>query len=208
MVKAKSLETLETLRTADGRALPQELIARIGRERRRLELVEEQIQQLEKERETQIVHGTGKSAERMRILMSLCGIGWTGSFRLVVEFFGWRTFQNRRQVAQAGGLAASPYASGTMDREQGISKAGNRRVRALMIELAWFWLRWQPDSELAKWRRATIPEIIDRARHESASSRSHAACSLTSGDSSAPGSCLAARSSSRSGSHPSRVSRL
>jgi transposase len=151
MVKAKSLDTLETLRTADGRLLPQELIARIGRERRRLELVQEQIQQLEKEREAQIVQGTGKSAERMRILMSLCGIGWTGSFRLVVEFFGWRTFQNRRQVAQAAGLAASPYASGTMDREQGISKAGNHRVRALMIELAWFWLRWQPDSELAKW---------------------------------------------------------
>jgi transposase len=150
-VKAKSLDTLETLRTADDRALPQELVARIRRERRRLELVQEQLEELEKERQTQIAKGTGETAERMRILMSLCGIGWTGSFRLVVEFFGWRTFQNRRQVAQAAGLASSPYASGTMDREQGISKAGNRRVRALMIELAWIWLRWQPGSELAKW---------------------------------------------------------
>lgn len=148
--KAKLLDDLEALRTADGRALPQELIARIRREQRRLELAQEQIHQLEKERET-LVQGAGEAAARMRTLMSLCGIGWTGSFRLVVEFFGWRTFQNRRQVAQAAGLASSPYASGTMNHEQGISKAGNRRVRALMIELAWFWLRWQPDSELAKW---------------------------------------------------------
>jgi transposase len=87
VVKATSLDTLETLRTADGRALPQELIARIGRERRRLELVQEQIQQLEKERETQIVHGTGKSAERMRILMSLCGIRLDGELSLGGRIF-------------------------------------------------------------------------------------------------------------------------
>jgi len=150
-VKPKLFDNLKTLRTADGRSLPEELVSRIRREQRRLELAQEQIRELEKERQTQILQGTGETAERMRILMSLCGIGWTASFRLVVEFFGWRSFQNRRQVAQAAGLASSPFASGKMDHEQGISKAGNRRVRALMVELAWMWLRWQPDSELAKW---------------------------------------------------------
>jgi transposase len=150
-VKPKLFDELGSLRTADGRTLPEELIARIRREQSRLELAQEHLRELQKARKTQIVEGTGATAERMRVLMSLCGIGCTASFRLVVEFFGWRTFQNRRQVAQAAGLASSPYASGKMDHEQGISKAGNRRVRALMIELAWMWLRWQPDSELSKW---------------------------------------------------------
>jgi transposase len=150
-ITPKLLSTLDSLRTADGRALPIELVTRIRREGDRLGSVERQIREAEKERHARITEGTDEAAVRMRALMGLCGIGWTASFRLVVEFFGWRTFANRRQVAQAAGLASTPYASGTMDRDQGISKVGNRRVRALMIELAWMWLRWQPESDLAKW---------------------------------------------------------
>jgi transposase len=70
---------------------------------------------------------------------------------LVKELFGWRQFRNRREVAGCLGLAPSPYASGEMENEQGISKAGNRRVRTLMVELAWCWLHYQPQSALSKW---------------------------------------------------------
>jgi transposase len=73
--------------------------------------------------------------------------GWT----LVLELFGWRRFANRRELAALVGLTPTPYASGENAREQGISKAGNRRVRALLVELAWQWLRHQPGSALARW---------------------------------------------------------
>jgi transposase len=68
-----------------------------------------------------------------------------------MELFGWRSFQNRRQVAGAVGLTPTPYNSGDSVREQGISRAGNRRVRKLAIEIAWCWLRLQPDSKLSRW---------------------------------------------------------
>jgi len=73
--------------------------------------------------------------------------GWV----LVKELFGWRGFRNRREVAGCLGLTPSPYASGGSETEQGISKVGNRRVRSLMVELAWSWLRYQPESQLSKW---------------------------------------------------------
>jgi transposase len=136
-VKPKLFDNLGSLRTADGRALPEELMARIRREQSRLELVQEHLRALQKERQTQIAQGTGATAERMRVLMSLCGIGCTGSFRLVVEFFGWRTFRESPASGASRRAGLGPYASGKMDHDQGISKAGNRRVRALMIELAW-----------------------------------------------------------------------
>jgi transposase len=68
-----------------------------------------------------------------------------------MELFGWRTFHNRREVAGAVGLTPTPYNSGDSVREQGISRAGNRRVRKLAIEIAWCWLRLQPDSSLSRW---------------------------------------------------------
>ena len=68
-----------------------------------------------------------------------------------MEFFGWRKFKNRRQVAGCAGMDPTPYDSGESVREQGISKAGNKRVRWLMVELAWSWLRYQPDSRLSQW---------------------------------------------------------
>jgi len=78
-------------------------------------------------------------------------VGPIGAWVLTREVFGWRSFNNRRELAGSAGLGASPYNSGETQRDQGISKAGNRRVRTLMVELAWSWLRFQPDSALAKW---------------------------------------------------------
>jgi transposase len=73
-----------------------------------------------------------------------------GASRLALELF-WRDFNNRREVGSCVGLVPQPYDSGESQVDQGISKQGNRRVRALLIEIAWTWLRYQPDSALAKW---------------------------------------------------------
>ena len=84
-------------------------------------------------------------------LVRLRGIGVSSGWVLTKELFGWRRFRNRREVAGCPGLVPSPYASGESQTEQGISKAGSRRVRTLMVELAWSWLRYQPQSELSQW---------------------------------------------------------
>ena len=83
--------------------------------------------------------------------MDLRAMGINGSWVLVEEFFGWRKFGNGKEVGSLAGLTPTPYRSGDSDREQGISKAGNRRVRAVIIELAWSWLRFQPESKLTCW---------------------------------------------------------
>ena len=84
-------------------------------------------------------------------LLQLKGVGWQSSWILVMEFFSWRAFRNQRQLASCAGLTPTPYNSGDSEREQGISKAGNRQVRTLMIELSWMWLRYQPNSALSQW---------------------------------------------------------
>lgn len=83
--------------------------------------------------------------------MVLPGVGWVGAWTLVPEIFGWREIADRRQLASHVGLVPSPDNSGSMEREQGIGKAGNRRVRALPIQLAWLWLRYQPQSKHSRW---------------------------------------------------------
>lgn len=90
-------------------------------------------------------------AEVALALMRLCGIGWVGAWVLASELYGWRTFRNRREVGGALGLTPTPYSSGEDQREQGIGKAGNARARAMLVELAWLWLRYQPDSALSQW---------------------------------------------------------
>ena len=87
----------------------------------------------------------------MRKLLGLRAIGIGSSWLYVHEFFGWRKFKNRKQVGSLAGLTPTPYASGQIDHEQGISKAGNPRMRWMAIEIAWAWLRYQPDSELSRW---------------------------------------------------------
>ena len=86
-----------------------------------------------------------------RALMKLRGIGLIGAWVLSSEIFGWRQFRNRREVGAVLGLTPTPYSSGQDEREQGISKAGNRRARWIMVELSWLWLRYQPHSALTQW---------------------------------------------------------
>jgi transposase len=110
-----------------------------------------QIRGLEKERRDLLRTSEDASVERVRKLLALRAIGINSAWLVVMEFFGWREFRNRRQVGALAGLVASPFLSGDTARELGISKAGNRHIRALAIEIAWCWLRFQPQSELAQW---------------------------------------------------------
>jgi transposase len=114
----------------------------------RLHLVKDQVRQIEAARRTALQQGEKPLVEQ---LMRLCGIGAKGAWVLVHEIFGWRQFANRRELAGCLGLAPTPYASGDSQIEQGISKAGNRRARTLLVELAWGWLRLQPGSAMALW---------------------------------------------------------
>jgi transposase len=122
--------------------------AEIERESERLFLVKKQMDTIEVAQRQSVAAGSEPQVAR---LAQLRGIGMSSGWVLAKELFGWRRFRNRREVAGCLGLTPSPYASGESETEQGISKAGNRRVRALMVELAWSWLRYQPQSELSQW---------------------------------------------------------
>jgi transposase len=150
-LKAGFLETLVSIRLWDGSLLPPGLRARVEREYAALTFVEEQIAELEAERREEILNGEDPGVDKVRQLLQLRGIGENSSWLFVMEFFGWRTFRNRREIGGLAGLTPTPYQSGGEWREQGISKAGNRHVRAMAIEIAWGWLRYQPDSELTRW---------------------------------------------------------
>jgi transposase len=135
----------------DGTPLPTGLCARLEREYERLQLVSQHIQVLEKERKEIIRDCPQPEIEQVRQLMRLRGIGVNTAWLFVMEFFGWRAFRNRREVGALAGLVPTPYQSGDQSREQGITKAGNRLVRSVAIEIAWAWLRYQPQSKLSRW---------------------------------------------------------
>jgi len=151
-------QRLEALRAQ----LPAQLWAEIGRENDRLTLLLEQIRGLEAER-AQSVAQADPAQEKTAKLVKLVSIGPTSAWVLAREVF-WRTLRNRREVANCAGLAPTPYASGESAHEQGISKAGNRRVRVLTVQLAWCWLRYQPRSALAQWFNARFADGGSRIR--------------------------------------------
>ena len=144
------------VRDWDGRPLPAEVLRELEQEQARLDIVVSQLKELEEARAQRLrtarKEEAAPAAERWALkLAELNGVGEDTAWKLAHEFFGWREFRNRRQVGGAAGLTGSPYSSGDSQREQGISKAGNARVRHLMTELAWRWLRFQSGSELARW---------------------------------------------------------
>jgi transposase len=153
-------ERLGLLRTGDGQPLPSCLRAEIARECRRLALVDEMLDELERERDAE---GDGKAPHQVAQLARLRGIGPTSAHLLAGEVFH-RDFANRRQVAGYLGLEPSPWQSDQADREQGISKAGNRRARRVAIELAWLWLQYQPDSGLSRWFKDRVGAAKGRVR--------------------------------------------
>lgn len=145
------LEGLESLKIWDGNPLPLDFKARIVREYDRLKMLEGQIYALRKERQSRLENAEDPSMRKVVQLMSLHGVGVQSSWKFVQEFFGWRQFKNRREVGSLAGLTPTPYDSGGIQREQGISKAGNKRIRTLAVEMSWVWLRFQPQSKLSQW---------------------------------------------------------
>lgn len=151
-LKADFGERLESLTLWDGSPLPAELKLRLQREWERLELVERQIRELKKHRAQKVAEGGSVAMRLIGQLLLLRAIGMTSAWLFVQEFFAWRQFRNRREVGSLAGLTPMPYRSGeSVNRDQGISKAGNVRVRTMAIEIAWAWLRYQPQSQLSLW---------------------------------------------------------
>jgi transposase len=150
-IKKEFLKEIEGVRKWDGSQLPESLKARLRREYRRLQLVQVQIKDLEQERVEAIRHSEEESVGTVRNLLKLKGIGLNAGWLFGMEFFSWRKFNNRKEVGSLSGLVPMPHQSGGSYRERGISKAGNRHIRAMAIEIAWGWLRYQPESELTKW---------------------------------------------------------
>jgi transposase len=150
-ITADFLTHLDTLRLWDGTRLLVGLRTRLEREYERMLLVNEQIKILEAERLELLRHSNRADIELVRQLMRLKGIGVGSAWLWVMEFFAWRQFRNRREVGALSGLTPTPYQSGDDSREQGISKEGNTYVRSMAIQIAWGWLRHQPDSKLSRW---------------------------------------------------------
>jgi transposase len=153
------------LRTGDGRALPPKLLAELDRLRRRLVFVLELIRELETDRAGSLEEAKADDAIAGKIvaLRGIRGIGENFAAVLTHEVF-YRSFGNRRQLASYVGITPMPYQSGGMDRDRSISRAGNPRARTTMIQLAWLWLRYQPDSALAIWFRERVGTLQGRTR--------------------------------------------
>jgi transposase len=150
-VTPRLLRDLYQMRCWNGQPLPTDLRDRIQRENARLRLVEQDLLALKKQQQTRLKTQSTAALEKIRLLQQLSCIAMKSSWVFVMELFGWRRFQNRRQVAAALGLTPMPYQSGDSTHDQGISRAGNGRVRAMSIEIAWSWLRYQPQSRLSRW---------------------------------------------------------
>jgi transposase len=167
---------LDRIRTAEGKPILKQLHERILREFERLALAIEQIRELQV-LQAEMIRAASKeianrSTERTsprhalvaEHLVQLGGIGPVTGITLATEIFSWRDIKNRRQLAALAGLTPTPYASGEEEKEQGISKSGRGELRSLMIEIAWGWLRHQPQSALSKWYRDNYGERTKRSR--------------------------------------------
>lgn len=142
---------IAALRLWNGERLPGELAARLERECERARMVDQQTRALQRRRKEQVRNGTGRALAIVRKLLKLRAIGIESAWIYAMELFSWRELKNVRQVGALGGLVSAPYQSGDMDHSLGITKAGNRLVRGIAIEIAWGWLRHQPQSDLARW---------------------------------------------------------
>ena len=163
-IQTDFLGRLEAVQLWDGSKLPVGLHARLAREYERLQAVKQQIRELEHSRVEAVRSSSTPAVEQVRQLLRLKAIGMNSAWVYVMEFFSWRNFRNRREVGSLAGLTPTPYRSGESAHEQGISKAGNRRIRAMAIEIAWVWLRYQPDSQLSIWYRERFAKGNSRVR--------------------------------------------
>ena len=143
-----------TVRDWSGAPLPAEVQARLARAAARLAGLEAQIAELDAQQQAAVAVAAPTSAVRQ--LVQLKGVATTSASVLLEEGLVWRAFRNRRQIGGILGFAPTPYDSGETEREQGISRAGNARLQAISIQLAWHWVRWQPQSALTRWYQANF----------------------------------------------------
>ena len=165
-VKVKNVMNVPWDRLCDwqGKRLGAVLLSELKRECERLGMLCQQIEELEGQRDKALKDAETKAEKVAAKLNALKSVGPVSAWTLSHEFFAWREFKNVREVGGLSGLTGTPYDSGESSREQGISKAGNRRVRRVAIELAWSWVRYQPDSELAQWFRERFAHGSKRMR--------------------------------------------
>lgn len=166
------LTKLENARQWDGSPLPPELVKAVRMHWEEFALITRQIKSLEQRQRQLLREARTEGAESSEAhrkaakLTQLRGIGDVGALILVMEFFAWREFNNRKEVAALAGLTGTPHQSGKSDRDQGISKAGNPRIRRLMVELAWLWLRWQPNSRTTRWFHEHVGRAGSRSKRK------------------------------------------
>jgi transposase len=142
---------LEQVHQWDGSSLPPALLSRLKRAWQQVGLLTTHIQTLEAQRRAVLRRREDAVIAQVRQLFTLRGIGVNSAWLYVMEFFAWRDFQTPKQVGALAGLTPTPSQSGESRRELGIAKAGNRHMRAMAIEIAWAWRRFQPDSALSQW---------------------------------------------------------
>ena len=154
---------LNAIQTGDGRSIPPLLKAELNRLRRRLVMTLDMIREVEAERQQAVEAQDDTASRTIKALCKLRGIGDNFAAVLTREVF-YRSFENRRQIASYLGLAPTPFQSGGMDRDRRINRAGNSRARKTLIQLAWLWLRYQPESGLAQWFRERVGALQGRTR--------------------------------------------
>lgn len=164
LIQPDFLDFLSTVRLWNGNSISKELRSRLEREYQRIQLVNQQIDELEAYRRETLRTSQQPHIQQVRQLMRLQGVGINSAWLFVMEFFSWRAFHNRREIGALAGLTSTPYQSGGTNQEQGISKAGNRHIRAMIIEIAWGWLRFQPDSQLSRWYQQRFGQGSSRLR--------------------------------------------
>jgi transposase len=156
--------TVRAFRTGDGHPLPRRLCARVLREVVEWRALTARLTAVLAARHAEVQAAASPAAQQTRALARLKGLGEQSASLFVREFFAWRRFRNGREVGALAGLTPTPYQSGQAAREQGISKAGNWRVRTMAVEIAWSWLRYQPQSALARWYQARFGSGSARQR--------------------------------------------
>ena len=164
----KAKEKLEALRMRSGASLPRETMAQLRRLMDQQRLLSEQLAEIDAAREAELAAAAKapdpERGQRMiRLLVAICGMGLETATQLVREVL-CRPFRDRRAVAAFVGLTGTPFQSGGMEREQGVSKNGDKRVRGLMMQLAWRWLKFQSDSALSRWYVARVGDAKGRIR--------------------------------------------
>lgn len=153
-IRARFRVDVRAVRRWDGTPLPAALLARLDREWRTILVHRAHLRALEREQRTQLRTQPTRLVTQVQQLTALRGLGLRSMWAYAAELYAWRALTNRRQVGALLGLTPTPYASGTSRREQGISRAGNRHVRRLAVEVAWLWVRYQPQSALTQWYQA------------------------------------------------------